>query len=137
MNKFNFTFDDNKHEADMPKFIWTDNSVTLIGRAIPEFAIQAWAEFMVTLNNYFKDIPMKMLDRKKLTVDFKLDFYNSASSIFITEMFRVLQSNWGKCDITVNWYYFEADEDTEADGEMYRDSNLYKKITVNLIQRTD
>jgi hypothetical protein len=137
MKQFNFTFEDSKHDVDMPKFIWTENSVTMTGRAMPEFAIQAWVEFMYTLNKHFEPIQMKMLDRETFTVNFKLDFYNSASSIYITEMFRVLQSNWSKCDCIVNWYFFEADEDTEIDGEMYRDSNLYRKVKVNLIKRTD
>lgn len=128
----------NEVPKDMPVFEWTDDSITLTGKAIPEFAAQSWTPFILELEEFFNKQILKSVKREKFTVNFKLDYYNSSSNAFISKMFDILQKNSNKRDCVVNWYYFEADDDGAGDdGEMYRDSSLYKKVAVNLIIRYD
>lgn len=114
--------------ADMPLFLFDGEHISITGRALPEFAPLAWFPFLEKLMEHIFDL-------EKVTVDFKLDFYNSSSSRFITDMFDILDKNRLRCVPTVNWHYFEADEDTLADGEMWRDT--FKNVKINLISRDE
>lgn len=122
---------------DMPHFEWTENSVTVTGKAFPENSALSWGGFIQDMKEFFENQEIKH-NREPFTVNFKLDYYNSSSAIFISKMFEILQHNWEKRNCIVNWYYFEADDDgAGADGEMYRDSSLYKKVKIALIARND
>jgi hypothetical protein len=142
------TFDKNENSEDRPTIIWRDKlgrelnsdryseatTISITGRAYPEFAHLAWQPFIESLTEFFDVKIAKIIERPKLEVIFDLDFYNTSSSIFITVIFGLLQANWSKCDITVKWYYSEEERD-ESDGEMYRDSSSYKKINIQLVDR--
>jgi hypothetical protein len=121
---------------DMPLFEWTENSVTLTGKAFPENSALAWSEFINELIEYF-DKQEEKINREEFFVNFILDYYNSSSAVFISKMFEILQQNSKKRNCVVNWYYFDADDGGLEDGETYRDSSLYKKVKVYLILRED
>jgi hypothetical protein len=110
---------------DVPVFNFCDNIITISGRAIPEHAAVAWFDFLDKLKVYVKST-------YHLTIDFKLEYYNSSSSMYITDMFHIL-SNCRACKAVVNWYYYPADETSMENGEIYKESN--SKVTVNLIER--
>jgi glucan-binding YG repeat protein len=112
---------------EIPKFDFDQNEINITGRSIPEFAAPAWFDFLEELRIYIKK-------RNLLYLNFKLDYYNSSSSIYINDMFNVLTENAKICRSTVNWYYFEADETTMEDGEIYKEQ--HPKIKINLISRT-
>jgi hypothetical protein len=122
---------------DMPKFAWVGDSVTLTGRAMPEFAEDAWSAFIMDLKDYYSEFKETISPRNKFIINLKLDFYNSASSIFITTIFQLMQSNKNKCQSIVNWHYFAADDDDLANAEMYKESRNFKSVKVNLIERND
>lgn len=115
-----------ENSKDMPLFIFDGENISITGRAMPEFAPKSWYPFLEKLREH-------VLTVEKLIVDFNLDFYNSSSSRYITDMFDILNRNRTKCVPYVNWYYYEADDDTLADGEMWRDA--FRNIKVNLIRR--
>lgn len=142
------TFELNERQRNMPLFTWEDSkgaeledsryltasSITITGRAFPEFAAMAWSPFILKLETYFTNKQVKLIDRPTFVVNIDLDFYNTSSTIYITMIFVILQNNWSKCDCVVNWHYSEEERD-ESEGEMYRDSLLYRKIKVNLVSR--
>jgi hypothetical protein len=112
-------------QQDMPRFFWHENTIDICGHAKPEFAPLSWQNFLKNFSEFLKD-------KKSIIVNFKLEYYNSASSRFITEMFVILTKNY-KLKPIVNWYYFKDDEDSVEDAEIYQEN--YPKIKVKLIQR--
>lgn len=111
---------------DMPVFSWHDNIVDISGHAKPEFAHIAWANFIQNLKIFIEI-------NKGIIVNFKLDYYNSSSSRFITEMFRML--NASKNRNKVNWYHFTNDEDSIETAEIYTED--YPRVYIKLIERND
>jgi hypothetical protein len=138
-------------DPNMPLFQWHRNgsilkstdiniyptAVKLTGKAIPDMAHLAWKPFIYDLIDYFRISPGSVFNRQKFTIDFCLDFYNTGSSKYLSEIFHTLQLNSNKCEIIFNWYYFEADEDSLADAEMFKESRLNSNIQINLIVRND
>lgn len=62
-------------------------------------------------------------DNKSIELDFKLEYFNTASSKMILDIFMKLeemQDEGGK-DVAVKWYFPEDDEDMEEAGEEYAD----------------
>lgn len=71
---------------------------------------------------------------KKLTFNFKLEYYNTSSSKYIVDillLFKKYQNN-GK-DIQVNWYYNNRSEDAEEEMEEVEDFMLETGIKINLV----
>lgn len=112
-------------DSDMPEFLISGNILTIKGKALPEFADMAWIPF---LNRYIDFIKK----HKEIVINFDLD-YNSSSSRFITDMFRITSMNWPFVKCVVNWYSFPEDENNLANIELYKESN--PKITFNLISK--
>lgn len=113
--------------ADMPNFEYLQDKIIISGHAKPEYAPLAWQSFIENLTNFLKIV-------NKITIDFKLDYYNSASNRFITEMFKILEANY-KLKPIFNWFCFENDEDSIEDAETYKEN--YKKINLNIIIRDE
>lgn len=113
---------------DNPIFDFNDEVINITGRAIPELASLAWCGFLDDLKQYIKS-------KTRLIINFRLDYFNSSSSRYITDMFSILSEFSRQCRTTVNWYYFDGDDTTMENGEIYKERNL--KIKVNLIKRDD
>ncbi len=55
------------------------------------------------------------------TVEFALDYHNSASAKIICKLMNLLDSfHQNGCKICVKWYYHEADDDILEAGEDYK-----------------
>jgi len=61
-------------------------------------------------------------DNESIELDFKLEYFNTASSKMILDIFLKLEEmqEAGK-KVAVNWYFPEDDEDMEEAGEEYAD----------------
>jgi len=61
-------------------------------------------------------------DQNTINIDFKLEYFNTASSKLILDIFLKLEEmqEHGK-KISVKWYFPEEDEDMEEAGEEYAD----------------
>ena len=84
------------------------------GRSIPENPIEFYEPLVNQLKDYLK-IPVG-----KIEIDFKLEYFNTSSSIVILEVLKQLkkisdQNN----DVVVNWFYDEDDFDLLEVGEDY------------------
>lgn len=96
--------------------------------------------FYTPLINWLKEF-LETQD-KKLTFNFKLEYYNTSSSKYIVEILLLLKKfeRLGK-QIEVNWYYNNATEDYQDDIEEVQDFILETGLQINLIpiypQNTD
>jgi hypothetical protein len=115
-----------RDKDELPVFDFNGETIIISGRAIPEHAGMAWVSFL-------EDLKVYVLQHKKLTIEFKLDYFNSASSRYITDMFNILEESAKTTKSTVNWYYFQADETTFENGEIYQERA--RKVKINLIER--
>jgi len=121
--------------SDIPKIEFNNNTVEITGRAIPEFAAMAWNPILNEIRKFINLLTHKKLKDRFIIIDFKLDYFNSASNPAINKLFDMLTENAHRCKPTVNWFYFEADEKTMENGEIYKERNT--KVTINLVIRDD
>lgn len=106
-----------QHKDDkIPEFSFSGDTITISGSSIMEDPFQEWSKFITNLRIYIDG-------RKEITINFELDLINSSNSLYIINVFSVLNEHRRNCKITVNWYYYEADEDMEFLGETYQERN--------------
>lgn len=82
-------------------------------------------EFYMPVINWFEsavenvdDIKSKLEEDEKLSFDFKLTYFNSASAKFILDILLYInQLHSSGIDIQINWHYEEGDEDMRDVGE--------------------
>jgi hypothetical protein len=113
------------YEPDLPKVIYSDNILSFSGKAVPTDADMAWFPIIKDLERY------SMTDNP-LIVNFRFDYYNTASARYLTSIFKILdRMNLKNHNVKINWYYADIDETMQELGEMY--SEMIKS-KVNLIQ---
>jgi hypothetical protein len=103
----------------------TQRSLEFSGQSYPENALQFYRGIQQALESYLAK------NTEPLTVNFKLDYFNTSSSKCVLDLMECLE----KChklnnNITINWYYLEGDEDMYDNGV---DFSLDIKIPFNLI----
>ena len=69
--------------------------------------------------------------RKHSIINFRLDGFNTSSIMYISMLFRTIDSMWNDKNIVVNWYYLDMDEDMQEYGENFKE--MLKHIEMNLI----
>ena len=111
---------------ELPIFEFDNENITISGKSIPYDARSVWGIFVKQMDFYIQK-------RTSITLNFKLDIFNSSSSLFLTEIFEILTNNRHKITPCIKWYYYEADEHMQELGEIYKE--LYTKIEFHLIER--
>jgi hypothetical protein len=105
-----------KGTEDTPDVVFDieKNIFEISGRSLPEDVVTFYQPVMEWLNELEKT-PMDTF-----ILDIKLDYFNTASSKLILDIFLKLDVLFseGK-DIKVRWYYSELDEDLGEAGEEY------------------
>ena len=86
---------------------YTDGRLLLEGRSIPENA----ANMFDSLIQFAKD-----LDKDTVVFDINLEYFNTATSKKLMELFRQLDTNDKIQNLYVNWHYEEGDEDIKLLG---------------------
>jgi SiaC family regulatory phosphoprotein len=95
------------------------------GQSYPENAVQFYQGVHQKLEAYLEE------NSEPLTVDFKLDYFNTSTSKCLLDLLECLERGHQRGrKITVNWYYFEEDEDMHDSGV---DFSLEIKLPFNLI----
>ena len=56
---------------------------------------------------------------REMKIDFKLEYFNTTSSIAILDVLKRLQSLNKDKEVVINWFYDEGDEDILEMGEDY------------------
>ncbi len=94
-----------------------DNGLLEIkGRSIPENSTEFFKPLMDALKSFSSN------SSNTITVNFKLEYFNTSSSKCILDILKILESikKAGKT-VTLNWYYEEDDEDMLESGENYQE----------------
>lgn len=101
--------------ADTPKvYLDANNKVFEISKmSLPEDAIEFFAPIIQWLEKY-KENPLDVTE-----FDFKLEYFNTASSKQIIQILLLLQEIAKKAKVIVRWHYKDIDEDMQALGEEY------------------
>jgi len=111
----------------MPKFARAGNKIIISGRAIPEDASLEWYPFIYELETF---------KGREIHIEFKLDYYNTASTFYLRRIFTILEKMaMENKKVTVDWFYMWRDEVMEEAGNDFKD--MHKKIiNFNLKQLT-
>lgn len=97
---------------DTPKILLDKSNkiFEISGRSLPEDSAEFFQPVIDWLDEYGKD----PLD--ETVFDFKLEYFNTASSKLILDVLTCLEDIDG---VRVVWYYYEDDEDMEEAGEEF------------------
>jgi len=104
-----------KATNDTPKihFDPAQNIFELANKSLPEDAIEFYQPVFRWLENY-REIP-----NPKTIFDFKLEYFNTASSKQIIQVLTLISHIAEKSEVSVRWHYRDIDEDMQAIGEEY------------------
>ncbi len=86
----------------------------IAGRSLPENAI----EFYKPLFNWV-ETTLNNTEGKKVAVNIKLEYFNTASSKQIAKLFLLLEEFITKHNIVINWFYEKEDNDMLISGSQY------------------
>jgi len=97
---------------DTPKIILDKSNkiFEISGRSLPEDSSEFYQPILDWLEEYAKD-PLP-----ETTFDFKLEYFNTASSKLILDVLTALEDIE---NVRVVWYFYEDDEDMEEAGEEF------------------
>lgn len=106
------------------KFNSVSGKCEVIGSSYPENASEFYAPIFDWLNTYMTEVT------RELYFNFTLDYLNSSSIKFISELVDKIDS-YGKIGITVEieWHYRDEDEDIKELGEEFK-SEVSCKFTL-------
>tara|TARA_B100000809_G_scaffold13391_2_gene12233 strand:+ start:3123 stop:3503 length:381 start_codon:yes stop_codon:yes gene_type:complete len=95
-------------------FCETEKRLVIEGRS----TLENPARFYKPLISKLKDFNNGSIER--LEIDFKLEYFNTTSSLVILDVLKHLQSlNAPDNEVVINWYYDEEDEDLLEIGQDY------------------
>jgi SiaC family regulatory phosphoprotein len=103
---------------ETPKVILdsANNLFEFSGKSLPEDVTTFYAPVLRWLDDYGN------AGAKKMGVDFKLLYFNTASSKLILDILFKLEELKGKgMDVTVRWHFQQEDEDMKEAGQEYGD----------------
>jgi len=92
------------------------------GNSRPENVREFYYPIIDTLRKYFENVSDKLnlesFNEKPFNFTFKLDYFNSASAKFISDILVIIKDFTDvKLKIKVNWYFEEGDDDMKEVGE--------------------
>jgi hypothetical protein len=90
-----------------------NNIFEISNKSLPEDANDFYRPVIDWLENY------KRKPNKKTDFSFKLEYFNTASARYISQIITILDKMSKKYDVKINWYYQEIDEDMLALGEEF------------------
>lgn len=92
------------------------NVFEFTGKSLPEDVTSFYGPVLSWLDEYDKS------PRAKTVVDFKLNYFNTASSKLILDiLFKLENIHQSGTEILIRWHYEEEDEDMKEAGEEYCD----------------
>jgi len=93
-----------------------NNIIEFSGRSLPEDVATFYAPIIEWIVQYAKN------PNPKTNVVFKLEYFNTASSKMILDIFLKFEEiHKDGHDVTISWYYQEDDEDMEEACDEYAD----------------
>jgi hypothetical protein len=99
--------------------------ITIKGVFITENPQELFKELNHKIDNYFTE------PKGDLTLDFKIEYFNTNMSIIIRNLIKKLNDNIENVNLKVRWYFENEDEDMEEIGEEFK--MLFKGINYELV----
>ena len=114
--------------AKSPKIIFDpeSNLFEMEGNSRPENVRDFFYPIIDTLKDYFNKLvdsdEFKKGSQQPFKFNFKLDYFNSASAKFISDILLIVKNNVEReVDIKVYWYFDDGDDDMKEVGEDFSD----------------
>lgn len=82
-------------------------------RSLPENAIDFYAPVLEWVQGFLESKP------QKLFVDFRLEYFNTASAKQLAKLLLVLEKHKDQTQININWYYKPEDKDMLSSGTRF------------------
>ncbi len=104
---------------DTPRVLFDaeGNVFEISGRSLPEDAPSFYGPILDWLDEYYGGTPLPTT-----TFDFKLEYFNTASSKLILDVLMKLEEHHtAGNDSLIRWHYDEDDEDMQEAGEEFAD----------------
>lgn len=89
--------------------------LTMTGRSLPENPLRIYEQIFKWADAFDKDT---------VKLNFKLEYFNTASSKQIFTLIRTFIENKNVVNVSVKWHYEEGDYDSKETGEHF--SHLFK-----------
>ncbi len=90
------------------------NKIEISGNSLPENVQVFYTPIIQWIDEYMKE------PNEKTVVEFRMDYYNTASSKMIFEILKKFDKLYSDGnDVEIHWYFAEDDEDMEEAGEDY------------------
>lgn len=89
--------------------------ISLEGRSLPDNPFEFYQPIFEWAEEFFNsdEVPLD------LKFDFKLEYYNTASSKQIAKLFKLMEESPSSENITIRWFYYEDDDDMLEAGQRY------------------
>lgn len=118
--------------SQTPKYEISNGIITLSGRSLLEDADEFYNPFFRLLKTICKE-------KQDLIFNFKLDYYNTVSTRYISYILNILKDYSKQAKVTVNWYYLGTkgdvrnfDEDIQEQGQIMKET-FYSEL--NILER--
>jgi hypothetical protein len=108
-----------------PDIIISYPSISIIGSSVSEDPKDFYYPFILQLEEIAKNW-------NTLTVNFKFDYYNTVSYMYLTRIMKILDDMAKHKEVLINWYYLEKDEKLMEIGEDLKETY---KFNIKLIKR--
>lgn len=91
------------------------NIFCISGKSLPPDALDFYKPILEWVETFFNSdqVPIDM------ALEFKLEYYNTASSKQIAKLFLLIRDSLAKDLVTICWYYYEDDYDMLDSGQQY------------------
>jgi len=103
-----------------------EGTILVAGISIPEDHYAFYSPVNEKINEYL-NAPQKVTN-----LEFKLEYFNTSSTLVIRNLIRDLSKHNAKTDLFVKWYYEEYDEDMKEAGDEFR--MLFEGLKFELIE---
>ncbi len=100
----------------------------LEGKSLPENAIDFYQPVFDWAQSFFESpgVPESVI------INFKLDYFNTASSKQIAKLLRIIENSTSSDNVTIKWHYDEEDTDMLKAGNRYNKlMNIHFEFVAN------
>ena len=113
-----------KKNVDYPDIEFLPGGVVMSGSSIPQDAFNFYDPFI----RQIQEIASRKED---FTFNFRMDYYNTASSMYMSKILKILKTLSEHAKVVINWYYLPSDEDIYELGFEYKQT---LEMDINLIE---
>lgn len=103
-----------------------DGRILLAGISIPEDPYAFYSPGNDEITEYLK------APKKKTSLEFKLEYFNTSSTLVIRNLIRDLSENETGTNLKIKWFYEKYDEDMKEAGKEFK--LLFHKLNFNLVE---